>query len=75
MPETQSQQPNKKRRIEEDEHVHPGDREGQIIGKNRSAHRGTRSRKAQNLRRQRYIESGGPEQARNVIDKLTSMKS
>jgi hypothetical protein len=39
----------------------------------KGTHRGKRSKKARNERLQRYIDSGGPERARNTINRLTGM--
>jgi hypothetical protein len=65
MPEMNLDKANK-RPFEEDEPAMQGN-----SGRKKITHRGTRSRKAQNKRRQKYVDSGGPERARNTINNLT----
>jgi len=70
--------PHKKRPLED------GEQDDQVDGvlqaeqparKKKNAHRGTRSESAKQKRLQKYIESGGPERARKVINNLTGKNS
>jgi hypothetical protein len=79
MLETHLEKATTKRPFEDDGPEKQGDRAftdglpAGTNGKKKIVHRGTRSRKAQNNRRQKYVDSGGPERARNVINNLTGM--
>ena len=71
--------PNKKRPLEDGEHDDQGDRALQeelpARKKKKSAHRGKRSGKVKTERLEKYVESGGPERAREVINNLTGKNS
>jgi hypothetical protein len=76
MPEIHPERSNQKRPIEDDQHEKHGDgvsQEGLPARKKRLAHRGTRSKKAHADRLRKYVDSGGPERARKVINNLTGM--
>ncbi|KAF8220630.1 hypothetical protein L208DRAFT_1332732 [Tricholoma matsutake] len=74
-----TEKPNNKRPIEDVEQEEQGDwalpnrLPAETIGKKKFARRGTRSKKSQNARRQKYVDSGGPAQAQKVINNLTEV--